>query len=203
MVQWLRICLQCRRLKRHRFSPWVRKIPWRRKWQPTPVSLPADFHGQGSLAGYNPWGHKELDVTEDITQGPLWSGPARSSISAPCLPVSPRSATPAFFLQLEFTKPIGRAFAHPPKPRMPAWLAPSCFTGFDSAGASLATCSVIAYHCHSWAHHPLQLLPVSETSFCIYLFVLLTCLHSWQVLKPHAGEWAGGSSVGWPWLGWR
>ena len=73
--------------------------PWRRKWQPTPVSLPADFHRQGSLAGYNPWGHKELDVTEDITQGPLWSGPARSSISAPCLPVSPRSATPAFFVR--------------------------------------------------------------------------------------------------------
>ena len=31
---------QCRRRKRHRFDPWVRKIPWRRKWQPTPVFLP-------------------------------------------------------------------------------------------------------------------------------------------------------------------
>ena len=35
-------------------DPWVRKIPWRREWQPTPVFLP----GQGSLAGYSPWGHK-------------------------------------------------------------------------------------------------------------------------------------------------
>jgi len=40
------------------FDPWVRKIPWRRKWQPTPVFLPEKFHGQRSLAGYSPWGHK-------------------------------------------------------------------------------------------------------------------------------------------------
>ena len=37
---------QCRRCKRHRFDPWVGKIPWRRKWQPTPVFLPGKFHGQ-------------------------------------------------------------------------------------------------------------------------------------------------------------
>ena len=49
---------ECRRLKRHRFSPWVGKIPWRRKWQPTPVFLPGEFHGQRSLAGYSPWGCK-------------------------------------------------------------------------------------------------------------------------------------------------
>ena len=34
------------------FNPWVRKIPWRREWQPTPVFLPGEFHGQRSLAGY-------------------------------------------------------------------------------------------------------------------------------------------------------
>ena len=55
---------QCRRHKRHRFNPWVRKLPWRRKWQPTPVFLPGKSHGQRSLAGYSPWGHKELDRTE-------------------------------------------------------------------------------------------------------------------------------------------
>ena len=38
--------------RRHRFSPWVQKIPWRRKWQPTPVFLPEKSHGQRSLAGY-------------------------------------------------------------------------------------------------------------------------------------------------------
>ena len=47
---------QCRR---HRFNSWVRKIPWRRKWQPIPVFLPGEFHGQRSLAGYSPWGCKE------------------------------------------------------------------------------------------------------------------------------------------------
>ena len=52
------------RPKRHRFDPWIRKIPWRRAWQPTPVFLPGESHGQKSLAGYSPWGHKELDMTE-------------------------------------------------------------------------------------------------------------------------------------------
>ena len=47
----------CRRHKRHWFDPWVRKIPWRRKWQPTPLFLPGEFHGQRSLVGYSPWGH--------------------------------------------------------------------------------------------------------------------------------------------------
>ena len=44
--------------RRPRFDPWVGKIPWRRKWQPTPVFLPEEFHGQRSLVGYSPWGHK-------------------------------------------------------------------------------------------------------------------------------------------------
>ena len=41
---------------------WVGKIPWRRKWQPTPVYLPGESHGQRSLAGYSPWGHKVSDT---------------------------------------------------------------------------------------------------------------------------------------------
>ena len=51
---------QCRR---HGFDPWVRKIPWRRKWQPTPVFLPGKSHGQRSLEDYSPWGCKESDMT--------------------------------------------------------------------------------------------------------------------------------------------
>ena len=46
------------------FNPWIEKIHWRRKWQPTPVFLPGEFHGQRSLVGYSPWGHKESDITE-------------------------------------------------------------------------------------------------------------------------------------------
>ena len=55
---------QCRR---HRFDPWVRMIPWRRAWQPTPVILPGNFHGQRSLSGYSPRGHKEMDRTEQLS----------------------------------------------------------------------------------------------------------------------------------------
>ena len=46
---------------------WVVKIPWRRTWQPTPVFLPGESHGQRSLANYSPWGHKELDMTERLS----------------------------------------------------------------------------------------------------------------------------------------
>ena len=46
---------------------WVRKIPWRRERLPTPVFLPAEFHGQRSLVGYSPWGRKESDTTERLT----------------------------------------------------------------------------------------------------------------------------------------
>ena len=49
---------ECRRCRRQEFSHWVRKIPWRGKWQPTPVFLPGKFHGQRSLVGYSPWGHR-------------------------------------------------------------------------------------------------------------------------------------------------
>ena len=63
-LRWERICLQCRR---PRFDPWVGNIPWKREWLPTPVFFPGEFHGQRSLAGYSPWGHKELDMTEWLT----------------------------------------------------------------------------------------------------------------------------------------
>ena len=43
------------------------RAPWRRKWKPTPVFLPGKFHGQRSLEGYSPWGHKESDMTEQLS----------------------------------------------------------------------------------------------------------------------------------------
>ena len=55
---------QCKRLRRWSSGSWVRKIPWRRKWQPIPVFLPGESHGQRSLTGYSPWGRKESDTTE-------------------------------------------------------------------------------------------------------------------------------------------
>ena len=64
LVTQQRIHLQCRR---PRFYPWVGKIPWRREWLPTPVSLPGESHGQRSLTGYSPWGHTESDTTGELT----------------------------------------------------------------------------------------------------------------------------------------
>ena len=63
---WLRglsVSLQC---GRPGFDPWIRKIPWRRKWQPTPVFLPGESHGWRSLEGCSPQGHKESDMTEQF-----------------------------------------------------------------------------------------------------------------------------------------
>ena len=54
----------CRRHRSCEFYPWVRKIPWKRKWQPSPVFLPGESHGQRSLVSCSPWGPKELATTE-------------------------------------------------------------------------------------------------------------------------------------------
>ena len=63
-LRWERICLQ---RKRPGISPWVRKIFWRMKWQPIPVFLPGDFHGQRNLVGYSPQDHKESERIEQLT----------------------------------------------------------------------------------------------------------------------------------------
>ena len=64
---------QCRTHKRHGFSPWVGKIPWSRKWHPSPVFLPGKLHRQRNLAvhgpGYSPWDLKESDTTEHAHMG--------------------------------------------------------------------------------------------------------------------------------------
>ena len=57
------VCLQC---ERPGFDPWVGKIPWRRKWQATPVLLPGKSHGRRSLVGCNPWGREKSDTTERL-----------------------------------------------------------------------------------------------------------------------------------------
>ena len=62
-LRWYSICLQCGRLG---FNPWVGKISWRRKWQPTPVFLPGKSHGWRNLVGYGPWGCKQSETTERL-----------------------------------------------------------------------------------------------------------------------------------------
>ena len=58
------LSLQC---QRPGFDPWIGKIPWRREWLTTPVLFHGEFQGQRTLAGYSPWGCKELDTTEQLT----------------------------------------------------------------------------------------------------------------------------------------
>ena len=57
VAQWVKnpLAMQETEETSHRFHPWLRKIPWRRKWQPTPVFLPGKSHGHRSLVGYSPW----------------------------------------------------------------------------------------------------------------------------------------------------
>ena len=58
------------------FYPWFKKMPWRRKWQPTPIFLPGEFYGQRSRAGYSPWGCRESDMTglnnNNTQRKPVW-----------------------------------------------------------------------------------------------------------------------------------
>ena len=79
---------QCKRHKRHGFDPWVGKIPWRRKWQPTPVFLPGKSHGQRNLVCCSPWeckrvGHDlvtkhQLEVDKEVERKEK-SGPSQSA----------------------------------------------------------------------------------------------------------------------------
>jgi len=59
--------------KRHGFDPWVGKIPWRKEWQPTPVFLPGESHGQRSLVGYKPQSHNGSNMTEHTRPGTVLS----------------------------------------------------------------------------------------------------------------------------------
>ena len=58
---------QCRRHQRPEFNSWVGKFSWRRAWQPTPVFMPGESHGQRSLVGYGLWGHNMSDTTEQLS----------------------------------------------------------------------------------------------------------------------------------------
>ena len=96
-------CLQC---GRPRFDPWVGKISWRRKQQPTPILLPGESHGWRSLVGYSPWGRKESDTTEQLHfhfhfPFPSWSsgGLCASTVGGPGLIPSQRTRLPQTIVQ--------------------------------------------------------------------------------------------------------
>ena len=68
LPQWLSSEESTCQGRRCTFDPWVRKIPWRRRWQPTPAFLPGKAHGLGSLAGYSPWGCKRVGHNLETTR---------------------------------------------------------------------------------------------------------------------------------------
>ena len=49
-------------------NPRIERVPWRRKWQPTPIFLSGEFHAQSILVGYSPWGREESNMTERLTR---------------------------------------------------------------------------------------------------------------------------------------
>ena len=127
---------QGRRHKRHGFDPWVGKIPWRRKWQPTPAFLSGKSHEQRSLAGYSPWSRKRMGHSlaakqqadkrscrlkgiKDKRSCRLMPGPANWRLPSLChsdghLQISKWSQGP-FLPPLRFTplvKLLGHAWAH-------------------------------------------------------------------------------------------
>ena len=65
---------QCRSPRRPRIDPWVRRILWRRKWQPAPVFLLGESHGQRRLVGTSPWGFEESDMTWQLNMSTLRAG---------------------------------------------------------------------------------------------------------------------------------
>ena len=88
---------QCRRHKRYGFSPWVGKIPWRRKRLPAPVFLPGESHGQRSLVGYSPWGRKVLDP---LSTAPFrWHSHENKSREDGLLPAPLAWVSSSFFTQ--------------------------------------------------------------------------------------------------------
>ena len=98
-------------------GPWVRKIPWRREWQPTSVFLPGESHGQRSLAGYSPWGCKESNTVEQLSNENEPLGAAdhllRVHFSDNCLsqPIANLSLWTASSPQTKFFHPCLRALA--------------------------------------------------------------------------------------------
>ena len=86
------------RHKRRQYNSWVGKIPRRRAWQPTPVFLPGEPHGQRSLAGYSPWDHKESDMTEATWHTRTVNSQFSSILQVRLTVPAQRHSTPALIL---------------------------------------------------------------------------------------------------------
>ena len=108
--------------RRHRFALWVGKIPWKRKWPPTPGFLPGESHGQGSLGGYSPWGRTQSNPTEmaEHTSHLLFSRPVLFNS------VNTNHARPCQFKLIRiFLKKLKIRVLNLPQPPLPCPATPS------------------------------------------------------------------------------
>ena len=151
---------QWQRHKRCGLNTWVRKIPWRRKWQPTPVFFPEKSRGQRSLVGYSPQGHKESDMTECIHTHtnslirPLSKWKKRQPFSCIQLFVTPWTISPS----LEFSRQkywSGLPFSSPgdlpnpgTQPRSPVLLTNSSL--FEPPGKTLLSNEALFFSPWIW-----------------------------------------------------
>ena len=106
---------QCKRHKRHRFNPWFRKIPWRRKWQPTPVFLPGKFHGQRSLAGYSPRGRRVGHHWASERACSKSKGNTGERILSPAPPSGNSGSAPNLLLEHPGSRVMPSALTHMPR----------------------------------------------------------------------------------------
>ena len=164
-------------MKRHGFDPWVGKIPWRRKWQPAPVFLPGEFHGQRNLASYSPWDCEEAGTTERIH--PHTAAPACRLLwrSNGFIQVKDSKSWPALRTLLHLHQPHA---THPPRhglslslPRLP-WSVPhmAAWAIFikGKADAAYSPAMILITHRKKStllvsAHRPL-LYPICQTFPC-------------------------------------
>ena len=93
-----------------RFYPWVGKIRWRRKWQPTLVLLPGESHGERSLVGYSPWGHTESDTTEWLHLHLHLSLKGKKLPKLGLLPSFPTQLIDLFFLHIYYLQHVQPCF---------------------------------------------------------------------------------------------
>ena len=142
---------QCKRHKRYRCDPWVRKIPGRKAWQPTPVFLSGEPHGQRSLAGCSPQGRKESDTTERLS---THAYPTPDGLSL--VPLQPEVLTQILLL-LEKANLVAPQRS-PPLPVMAFLL---YTTGSWCLGPSSRLCSQLLFLQRSRTHPTLPDLPAS------------------------------------------
>ena len=127
---------QCKRHKRCGFDPWVRKMPWNRKWQLTSVFLPGKSHGQKSLAGYSPWGHKESDMTENTHRVCVFMCVFVLSQFIMNKEVSLISRNLLFSLSGQKIVYVGNSLPHPPLKASSPYLYPSTWHAYLKAKTS-------------------------------------------------------------------